>query len=152
MFVRAPETGSWKAPKSELCHTVHMWGEGVWPNNLRVLRNMDTHRTHSSEGLGSPCHRCQLQIIAVITECCDWSTIVSEAMFRNQWDLFSKGSTTDILWCLYGRWSVDHIKSNYSSAKRHTITVYLVTLHEKTRREAASSSFKWLGNHLHLRH
>lgn len=110
VFVRAPETGSWKAPKSELCHTVHMWGEGGWPNNLRVLRNMDTHRTHSSEGLGSPCHRCQLQIIAVITECCDWSTIVSEAMFRNQWDLFSEGSTTDILWCLYGRWSVDHKK------------------------------------------
>lgn len=109
VFVRAPETGRWKAPKSELHHTVHMWGEGGWPNNLRLLCNMDTQRTHSSEGLGSPCHRCQLQIIAVITECCDWSTIVSEAMFRNQWDPFSDGSTTDILWFLYGR-SVDHLK------------------------------------------
>lgn len=115
VFVRAPETGSWKAPKYELCHTVPIWGEvggrgGGWPNNLYVLCNMDTHRTLSSEGLGSPCHRCQLQIIAVITECCDWSTIVSEAMFRNQWDPVSEGSTTDILWCLYGRWSADHIK------------------------------------------
>lgn len=50
--------------------------EQGWPSNSYVLCNMNgaekEHRTCPSQGLGSPCHRCQLELIVVIREYCEW--------------------------------------------------------------------------------
>lgn len=100
MFLRAPEAGSLKAPMCDLCHTV-VRSRG-WPNNLHLLRNMVTHRTHSSAGLGFP--RCQLQLIAVMKHCCEWGHVQRPVRSINA------GSSTPMLWFQSGRWRVDHIK------------------------------------------
>lgn len=75
-FYRA-ERGGRKSSACSPCQTSHVRGRGGPTTSMCYA----TRETRSSQGLGSPCQRCWLQLIAVITECCEWSTIVSEAVY-----------------------------------------------------------------------
>lgn len=46
-------------PVTHMCYATYEWSK-------------KEHGTCTSQGLGSPCHRCQLDLIAVIRECCEW--------------------------------------------------------------------------------